>query len=84
MPNPRLGAMASLLADGRLHLQHGPIDLLISVDADETTKNAAFDRAKQCFVNVLEGLAQELTLLRRIINAPSTSSEGCHTVTQLG
>ncbi len=65
MPNPRLGAMASLLADGRLHLQHGPIDLLISVDADETTKNAAFDRAKQCFVNVLEGLAQELTLLRR-------------------
>ena len=58
------GEMACLLADGRLHLQHGPIDLLISVDADDAAKENAFDQAKERFVGLLQSLANELPLLR--------------------
>lgn len=58
------GEMACLLADGRLHLQHGPIDLLISVDADDAAKEDAFDQAKERFVGLLQSLANELPLLR--------------------
>ncbi|HEY5635590.1 MAG TPA: UPF0280 family protein [Burkholderiales bacterium] len=50
--------MARRLSDGRLHLQHGPIDLVIFGAEDELS------RAQQRFATVLEELVAELPLLR--------------------
>ena len=50
--------MASRLSDGRLHLQHGPIDLVILGTEDE------YERAAGRFGTLLEELVQELALLR--------------------
>ncbi len=50
--------MASRLSDGRLHLQHGPIDLVILGTETE------YDRAARRFRTVLEELVAELPLLR--------------------
>ena len=55
-------AVAKRLADGRrLHLHHGPIDLIIGVDGDRA---AAFAAATQRFHTVLEELVAELPILR--------------------
>lgn len=54
---------ASLLPDGqRLHLHHGPIDLIIEVTGPG--RNAAYQRAISRFSNVLEELVAELPMLR--------------------
>lgn len=53
---------AYLLKEGRqLHLQHGPIDLLIEADG---AREAAFAAAHARFQTVLEGLVAELPALR--------------------
>lgn len=56
--------VAARLDDGRLHLQHGPIDLLITVQgtlgAVSHAERAAFDR----FGSVLAELSPQLPLLR--------------------
>ncbi|MGB1692891.1 MAG: hypothetical protein ACPHKR_02520, partial [bacterium] len=38
------GAVHRILSGNRLHLQHGPIDLIIVVDGPEQVQNNAFDR----------------------------------------
>jgi len=57
------GAQASHLPGGRLHLHHGPIDLIIGVEGPkrETCYAAAVER----FRSVLTGLVAELPDLRR-------------------
>ena len=50
-----------MLPGERLHLQHGPIDLVIGA---EGARRAAFDAAKAAFEGVLERLVGELPLLR--------------------
>jgi hypothetical protein len=57
------GAVAARLPDGRLHLRHGPIDLV--VDAAGPGKEAGFNAAIRAFAPVLDGLVAELPLLRR-------------------
>lgn len=57
-------AVAARLADGRLHLQHGPIDLIIEAWGERTEVEAAYQQAIARFDNVLEVLVQELTQLR--------------------
>ena len=52
---------AAMLPGERLHLQHGPIDLVIGADGDRA---AAFEAARVAFDGVLEGLVAELDLLR--------------------
>lgn len=59
-----VGASAWLLADGRLHLQHGPIDLLIDAKGDAEEVQQAYSRAVDAFDTVLETLTGELALLR--------------------
>ncbi|MEO8241989.1 MAG: UPF0280 family protein [bacterium] len=57
------GPVARLLPDGeRLHLQHGPIDLIIGADGDRDTACRA---AWQRFRTILDELVAELPLLRR-------------------
>ena len=55
---------ARVLPDGRLHLQHGPIDLILGADADPGAKGAAFRAAIARFATVLDELCAELAGLR--------------------
>ncbi len=56
----------SWLADGRrLHLQDGPIDLIVEAVGSAADKRAAYDAAVQRFNGLLDELCSELPLLRR-------------------
>ncbi|QMU59853.1 MAG: UPF0280 family protein [Boseongicola sp.] len=58
-----MGPQAAILADGhRLHLQHGPIDLIIGADGDRET---AFQAATFRFQTILNDLVDELAELRQ-------------------
>ena len=59
-----MGAVARLLPDGRLHLQHGPIDQIIGA---EGAREVAFAAARARFETLLEELVAELPLLRRAV-----------------
>lgn len=59
-------AVAAMLPDGRLHLQHGPIDLVIGVyGRDSKEETSALQQAQDRFATVLDGLVGELTRLRQ-------------------
>ncbi len=58
-------ARAALLSDGRLHLQHGPIDLVIGAEGEPDLVRAAWEAASHRFATVLGELTDELALLRR-------------------
>lgn len=61
-----LGPVARLLPDGeRLHLQHGPIDLVIGAEGAPGARKLAFEAAQARFETVLGELVAELPLLRR-------------------
>jgi ApbE superfamily uncharacterized protein (UPF0280 family) len=60
------GPQASLLADRRrLHLNHGPIDLIVEAFGDAAEVEAAYRQAMQRFETILEELVAELDELRR-------------------
>ena len=58
------GPLRSWLPDGRLRLQHGPIDLVIAAQGESGEAGAAYGRAWERFADVLETLVSELPLLR--------------------
>jgi uncharacterized protein len=54
------------LADGRrLHLQDGPIDLIVEARGSETSLRAAYDAAARRFAGLLDELCDELPMLRQ-------------------
>ncbi len=60
------GPQAAMLPDGRrLHLQHGPIDLVIGADGETADVRNAYRAARDRFETILPGLVEELTVLRR-------------------
>lgn len=60
-----MGPVAALLPDGRLHLQHGPIDLVIDAEGhDDGARRIAYQAASGRFGTVLGELVPELPLLR--------------------
>lgn len=59
------GPLAARLPGGRLHLQHGPIDLILVADGD---RERAFKAATDRFASVLEDLVSELPRLRRPVS----------------
>lgn len=63
------GARAARLADGRLHLQHGPIDLIIQAWGERAELNAAYRQAGARFRDILEVLVRELPQLRTPLGA---------------
>ena len=64
------GAVAALLPDGRrLHLQHGPIDLVIEAAGRAEEVALAYGQACACFRDLLATLAAELPLLRSPLGA---------------
>jgi uncharacterized protein len=55
----------ALLADGKLHLQDGPIDLIIHADGASDQVRLAYRAATERFDGLLHALTRELPLLRR-------------------
>ena len=66
-----VGLIADMLArraqlpDGRWHLQHGPMDIIIGATGDVLALKNAHDQTWNRFKDVLQELVQELPLLRR-------------------
>jgi ApbE superfamily uncharacterized protein (UPF0280 family) len=59
------GAVAARLPDGRLHLQHGPIDLVIEAFGVGDEAERAYRQAIDRFGDILPTLVRELPMLRR-------------------
>ncbi len=56
----------ALLADGRrMHLQDGPIDLIVEADGQAPDVHAAYEAAARRFTGLLDELCTELTELRK-------------------
>ena len=60
-----MSATAALLRDGRLHLQHGPIDLIIEAFGTPEEVERAYGQATERFGDILPTLVGELPVLRR-------------------
>lgn len=58
------GPLHRLLPDGRLHLRHGPIDMIVEAEGSRRAIAEAHDRARTRFAGLLEELVAELPLLR--------------------
>ena len=58
------GAVAALLPGGRLHLQHGPIDIVAQGWGDPLAVRAGYARAATRFSTLLQELVSELPALR--------------------
>jgi uncharacterized protein len=66
-----------VLPGGRLHLQHGPIDLVIKAEGEPALVKISYAAATGRFQTVLSELAAELDLLRRPLQgdiSPAVSS----------
>jgi uncharacterized protein len=63
-----MSAQASLLPGNRLHLNHGPIDLVISADGDAAQVRRAYQVAAAMFPNILPELVAKLAVLRAPIS----------------
>jgi ApbE superfamily uncharacterized protein (UPF0280 family) len=59
-----MSAQASLLPGNRLHLNHGPIDLVISADGGAAEVRRAYQVAAAMFPNILPELVARLAILR--------------------
>jgi len=57
--------IGAFLPDGRLHLQHGPIDLIIEAFGANAEVERAYRQAFDRFGDILPTLVRELPLLRR-------------------
>ncbi|HEY0834292.1 MAG TPA: UPF0280 family protein, partial [Azospirillum sp.] len=63
------GPAARILPDGRLHLQHGPIDLIIEATGAADAVQAALRAAARRFPDILPALCAELDRLRTPLTA---------------
>jgi ApbE superfamily uncharacterized protein (UPF0280 family) len=67
----------ALLPDGRrLHLQDGPIDLIIGVKGKPAEVRAAYDAAARRFTGLLDELCAELTTLRQAADPAHCALKG--------
>lgn len=65
------------LADGkRLHLQDGPIDLIIEACGADNDVRAAYEAAVRRFTGLLDVLCEELTELRRAASSETSMLQG--------
>ena len=65
------------MADNRLHLQHGPIDIIAHVDAQEEVRKCLYSTASHRFSTVLDELVAELDLLKQPWSADLPDPKGC-------
>ncbi len=71
------GPQMALLLDGkRLHLQHGPIDLIVEASGSPEDVAAAYGQANRAFEPVLETLVAELSILRATLGPGAAVPRG--------
>jgi len=58
------GPVRRNMGDGRFHLQHGPIDLIVHADGDARAVELAHERCWARFQNVLQEIVDDLPLLK--------------------
>src|SRR6195952_5603982 len=67
----------AMLADGRrLHLQDGPIDLIVEAWGSEANVRAAYEAAARRFTGLLDTLCEELPELRKAADPASCRLRG--------
>lgn len=66
----------SRTGDGRLRFVYGPIDLIFDLSGDRGEVDAAEAAARRAFDGLLEGLVEELPLLRSPVTPTSALPEG--------
>ncbi len=71
-----MSASAFLMSGNRLHLQHGPIDLVIGADGADAAVETAYVAAAEAFPGILPGLVAELPLLRPPVGASIANLTG--------
>lgn len=71
-----MAAALALLPDGRLHLQEGPIDLVIGLEGTRAGIAEAARRASARFEGLLAGLVAELPLLRQPLGVDRPALRG--------
>jgi ApbE superfamily uncharacterized protein (UPF0280 family) len=64
IPAPDCRAQVAFLPGGRLHLNDGPIDLVIGAFGATSAVKAAYSAAMRRFTTILDELCEELALLR--------------------
>jgi len=70
-------ALIRMLPDGRrLHLQDGPIDLIVEANGKSQNVVAAYGAAARSFVGILDELCSELPLLRAPVTRDSARPSG--------
>jgi hypothetical protein len=71
------GPQSALLPDGkRLHLNYGPIDLVIGATGTRHEVGLAYQQARARFDDILPALVEELAMLRRPVAAPRWRPDG--------
>ena len=70
------GAARAILPGNRLHLQHGPIDLVIQAWGEPCEVELAYEQASQHFDDLLSSLVSELALLRAPLADPYPLARG--------
>ena len=71
-----MSAVAARLGDGRLHLQHGPIDLIVEAFGASDEVERAYGQAVERFGDILPTLVGELRVLRRPVGAAHPLLQG--------
>ncbi len=68
---------SSLLADGRrLHLQHGPIDLVIEAFGSDVEVAEAYGQVRDRFSTILSQLVEELPKIQQVVKEPRWVPKG--------
>lgn len=67
------GPVSALLPGGRLHLQHGPIDLICQAEGGPGNRERALAAAARRFDTILQGLVDELPELRAPLTPDSAA-----------
>ncbi len=70
------GPVSARLPDGRLHLQHGPIDLIIEAFGDRVEIESAYRQAIARFDDILATLVTELPILRSPVGTTPPALNG--------
>lgn len=70
------GGLSVALPDGRLHLQHGPIDIIAQAFGQAAEVREAYSQASRRFASILAELVGELPLLRTPIGKAPPAFHG--------
>lgn len=72
----KVRAQVGLVPGGRLHLNDGPIDLVIGAYGAKSAIRAAYNAATRRFTTILDELCEELPLLRSEVTSSSPMPRG--------